>query len=405
MRRAWIDATAGVAGDMLLGALIDAGVPIEVVWQAIETVVPGSIELRRREVMRAGMRACKVDPVVLVDDPPHRHWSDIRARLEAADLPEVVRRDAVKVFQRLAVAEAGIHGVDVEQVHFHEVGALDAIADVVGVCAAFNYLGVDHITVSSIAVGAGSVQAAHGRMPVPVPAVLAMTRGWQVCAGGVGELATPTGVALVTALASDFGPLPDMLLETSGIGGGSKDFADHANVVRVAVGTMGVMVGDGAGTSQSVIVEANVDDLDPRVWPTVLERLLADGADDAWLTPILMKKGRPAHTVHALVPPDRLDAVCAVLFTETSTIGLRRIDVRKTALARTWIDVPLEGGTVRVKIAHSDGRIIQATPEFEDAATLARSTGRPVRVVLQDATMQAAAQGSTPGSQVGGAAQ
>lgn len=386
--RVWLDVSAGVAGDMLLGALVDAGAPLSAMQQAIDSVVPGAVELMRSEAMRAGMRACKVDPVVRAPDQPHRHWSDIRGMLTAAELPEVVRSSALRVFGRLAEAEAGIHGVSVEDVHFHEVGALDAIADIVGVCAALHELGTVELTVGPIALGSGTVRAAHGDIPVPVPAVLAMTGGWRVRAGGDGELATPTGIALITALATDRGPLPDMNLRTVGIGAGSKDFRERPNVVRVVLGTSV----DAPTVTDSVIVEANIDDLDPRVWPTVLQQLLDAGADDAWLTPILMKKGRPAHTVHALVPDIRADIVSAVLLAETSTIGLRRIAVGKTALPRSWVTVPVTGGEVRIKIAHQHGRIVQATPEFEDVAALARATGRALHVVLQEAAASAAAQ-------------
>ncbi|MBC7302816.1 MAG: nickel pincer cofactor biosynthesis protein LarC [Nocardia sp.] len=392
--RAWLDVSAGVAGDMLLGALVDAGAAPAALQRAIDAVVPGAVELVCSEVMRAGMRARKVDPVVRAPDQPHRHWSDIRAKLRAAALPEPVRADALRVFGRLAEAEAGIHGVSVEDVHFHEVGALDAIADIVGVCAGLHELEITQVTVGPIALGSGTVRAAHGDIPVPVPAVLAMAGGWPVRAGGDGELATPTGVALLTALATDRGPLPEMCLHSVGIGAGSKDFRERPNVVRVVLGTA---VAAPAVTG-SVIVEANIDDLDPRVWPSVLHQLLDAGAEDAWLTPILMKKGRPAHTVHALASHELADAVSAVLFAETSTIGLRRIEVGKTALPRTWVTVPVTGGEVRIKIAHQHGRIAQATTEFEDAAAVARTTGRPLHVVLHDATAAAVAHGLVIGA-------
>ncbi|MEU4650310.1 nickel pincer cofactor biosynthesis protein LarC [Nocardia fluminea] len=393
---AWIDASAGVAGDMLLGALVDAGAPPEVLQAAVDAVVPGAVELVRTEVVRCGMRACKMEPVVRTDDLPHRHWSDIRSMLAAAALPDAVRSRALQVFGRLAEAEAGVHGVEVDQVHFHEVGALDSIADVVGACAALHHLAVDRVVASPIALGSGTVEGAHGTIPVPVPAVLSMTGGWQVFAGGVGELATPTGVAWVTALADECSALPPMRLDCVGIGAGTKDFRDRANVVRVVIG-----VSEELGSSaEDVVVEANIDDLDPRVWPHVLRSLLDSGADDAWLTPILMKKGRPAHTVHALAPARYADSVSSVLLAETSTIGLRRIAVHKTALPRTWIEVAVGSGLVRIKVALQNDRIAQATPEFEDVAELARSTGRPLRAVLSEAAAAAVAQGLVTGARL-----
>lgn len=394
MRVAWIDGSAGVAGDMLIGALVDAGAPLEVLQAAVDAVVPGAVELVRTEVMRCGMRACKIEPIVRTDDLPHRHWSDIRSMLADAALPDGVRTRALRVFGRLAEAEAGVHGVEVDQVHFHEVGALDSIADVVGACAALHHLAVDRVVASPIALGSGTVEGAHGTIPVPVPAVLSMTGGWQVLAGGIGELATPTGVAWVTELADECSALPQMRLDCVGIGAGTKDFRDRANVVRVVIGTSEELV----SSAEDVILEANVDDLDPRVWPHVLRSLLDSGADDAWLTPILMKKGRPAHTVHALTHARYADSVSSVLLAETSTIGLRRIAVHKTALPRTWIEVAVGSGRVRIKVALQNDRIAQATPEFEDVAELARSTGRPLRAVLSDAAAAAVAHGLVAGA-------
>ncbi|WP_280425038.1 nickel pincer cofactor biosynthesis protein LarC [Nocardia carnea] len=396
MTLAWIDASAGVAGDMLLAGCVDAGAPLEVVQRAIDAVVPGSVELRRTEVMRAGMRACKIDPVVLADDPPHRHWSRIRQMLECADLPQAVRAGSLRVFRRLAEAEAGIHGTTVDDVHFHEVGALDAIADIVGTCAALYHLGIDRVVVSPIAVGSGTIGAAHGQIPVPVPAVLTMTRGWRIHAGGSGELATPTGVALVTALAVECGPIPDMRPAAVGIGAGTRDFPGRANVVRIVVDSGAADFGETLTTR--VLIEANIDDLDPRVWPVVVQRLLDSGADDAWLVPVLMKKGRPAHTVTALVPAWAVTAASEVLFAETSTIGVRYREVRKTELARTWVPVPVDGGQVRIKVAGRRGCIDQATVEFEDAFAVARETGRPVRAVLDEAGAVAVAGGLVTGA-------
>ncbi|MFC4376186.1 nickel pincer cofactor biosynthesis protein LarC [Nocardia halotolerans] len=393
---AWVDVSAGVAGDMLLGALVDAGARPQVLQAAVDAVVPGAVELVRSEVVRCGMRACKMEPVVRTDDLPHRHWSEIRAMVADAALPEAVRAHALRVFRRLAEAEAGVHGIEVDRVHFHEVGALDSIADVVGACAALHDLAIDRVVASPIALGSGTVAGAHGTIPVPVPAVLAMTGGWQVLAGGSGELATPTGAAWTTALAQECTALPPMRLECVGVGAGTKDFHDRANVVRVVIGESD----DDPSTAADVVVEANVDDLDPRVWPHVLRRVLESGADDAWLTPILMKKGRPAHTVHALAPARYADAVSSVLLTETSTIGLRRFAVHKTALPRTWVEVEVEGARVRIKIALDNDRISQATPEFEDVAAVARATGRPLRAVLSEAAAAAVAVGLVAGARL-----
>ena len=304
----------------------------------------------------------------------------------------------MRVFERLAGAEARVHGMAVDEVHFHEVGALDSIADVVGSCAALHDLGIGRLVVSTIALGSGRTRSSHGDVPVPVPAVLELARGWQVSAGGDGELATPTGMALLTALGAASGPLPTQQVERVGVGAGSKAFPDRANVVRVVVGS-GIGAED-ADNATELVIEANVDDLDPRLWPTVMAAVLEAGAADAWLTPILMKKGRPAHTLHVLATPERARALQEVIFAHTTTIGVRSTVVAKTALSRTWVDVSVLGGTVPVKVAHRAGVIVSATPEFEDVAALAAATGQPVRAVLARASAAAAQAGLESGAAI-----
>ncbi|WP_406385639.1 nickel pincer cofactor biosynthesis protein LarC [Streptomyces sp. NBC_01618] len=398
-RVAWIDATAGVAGDMLLGALVDAGASLETVQAAVDAVVASSVRLSRAQVTRCGMRATKMEVEALVGNPPHRTWRSIRGLLECAELPESVCAGALAVFARLAEAEGRVHGVPADEVHFHEVGAWDSIADVVGVCAALHELGVTRLAASAVAVGSGQVRATHGSIPVPVPAVLELAAGWQVFGGGDGELATPTGMALVTALAEECSDLPRMRVGRSGVGAGSKDTPGRPNVVRVVIGTDDGAAGP-ADPGSAVVLEANVDDLDPRVWPGVLTSLLRAGASDAWLVPILMKKGRPAHTLRVLAPDERVDALRDLIFHETSTIGVRETAVRKTALERTWVEVPLLGATVPVKVAHRCGRVVQATPEFDDVAALAADRALPVRTVLEAAVAAALANGLVPGAAV-----
>ncbi|MGW6130049.1 nickel pincer cofactor biosynthesis protein LarC [Cellulomonas sp. NPDC055163] len=434
----WVDASAGVAGDMLLGALVDAGVPLDVLQGAVDAVIPGSVRLTAGTVTRAGLRATKVDVEVLVDDPPHRTWSTIRALLDDADLDPPVRVAALAAFTRLADAEGRVHGVPPADVHFHEVGALDAIADVVGSCAGVVHLGAAHVVVSPVALGSGTIEAHHGTLPVPAPAVLELARGWEVLAGGRGELATPTGLALVTALASTSGPLPAMRVERTGIGAGTRDRPDRANVVRLALGTGADLRPSHAGTrpEPAVVIETNVDDLDPRLWPGVLAQLLAAGASDAWLTPILMKKGRPAHTLHVLADPSAADALRALVLARTTTLGVRVSTVDKDVLDRAWVAVRVDvtaagaptthghghghghahphdhphGATapsgaaaesttvVRIKVGHRAGVVVQAMPEFEDVAALADAAGVPHARVLGAAHAAAARAGVVAGA-------
>ena len=414
-RHAWIDASAGVAGDMLLGALIDAGADLAVAQEAVDAVIPGSVRLAAAEVVRCGQRATKITVEVLTDDVPHRRWATIRESLQAAALAAPVRDRALATFARLAEAEAEAHGIPAEDVHFHEVGALDSIADVVGVAAALTDLGVTSVSAGAVAVGSGRVRAAHGVLPVPVPAVVRLSAGWRVHAGGAGELATPTGMALVTALSTACEELPAMRVVGSGAGAGTKDFPDRPNVTRVIVGeleparvptssvgsdrsdapgtsggsdTSGTSGGsDTPGTESMTVLEANVDDLDPRLWPGVLDRLLQAGAADAWLTPILMKKGRPAHLLSALTRPELVETLQQLILTHTSTLGIRRHEVSRTALSRRWhtVELPsddLAGAEVRIKIGYDSTGIRQLNPEFADVAAVAAAYGLPEREVL-----------------------
>lgn len=396
---AWVDARNGVAGDMLLGALVDAGAPLERLRAAVEAVLPDTVELRAHQVRRAGMRATKVDVDVLVPDQPHRTWATIRGMLQAAPLDERVRRDALAVFRTLAEAEARAHGIEVETVHFHEVGAWDSIADIVGVCAGLAALGVDRLTAGPVALGSGAIDSAHGRIPVPVPAVLELARGWDVLVDGEGELATPTGMALLAALATPASALPAATLRGLGVGAGTRDAPHRPNVVRLLLADAAAPAGAPEPAARpAALLEANVDDLDPRVWPLVLDALLAAGASDAWLTPILMKKGRPAHLLGVLAPADRAAAVRDAIFAHVPTLGVREHPVDKHELERSWHPVRVGDSTVRIKLGHRAGLILSATPEFADVVAAADASGRPVRALLADAVAAASASGLTVGA-------
>lgn len=375
MTTVWVDASSGASGDMLLGALVGAGVPLTVLQEAVDAVAPEPVALRVEEVRRGGLAATRVH-VDAAESHHHRTWRDLRPLLDGTPLA---------VFERLAVAEAAVHGTTPDEVHFHEVGALDAIADVVGVCAGFAHLGATSVTVSPVAVGSGTVETAHGTLPVPPPAVAELLRGVPTFAGPVAmtgpmELCTPTGAALLTTLASGWGPQPAMTVERIGVGAGGRDPQGHANVLRLFTGAATAATAGGP-----LLLECNVDDLDPRVWPAVIAALLEAGASDAWLTPILMKKGRPAHTLSVLVDATRADAVRATIFRQTSTIGLREQPVAKHALDRELVPVKVGGQTISVKLARHDGTVVNAQPEYDDVARAAAALGRPVADVLAEA--------------------
>lgn len=390
----WVDATAGAAGDMLLGALIDAGADLDRVVNAVGAVLPQPVELRVERVSRAGLSGLLVHVDTDPEAHPRRAWQDLRRLIDQAELDDAVRGNVLRVFTRLAQAEARVHGVDPDDVHFHEVGAWDSVADVVGVCAALAELEVDSLSCSVVELGSGGVASAHGRLPVPVPAVLRLVEGFTATGRLVGECTTPTGAALLTGLSTSQGGLPSMLVRTSGVGAGSRDPDDRPNVVRVVLGETAPQ--PVAGTL--VVLETNVDDLDPRVWPGVLDALLAAGAADAWLTPILMKKGRPAHTLHVLAPLDLNAALRDLLFRLTPTLGVREHPVSRTALDRRWVTIYVSTRPVRVKVVVVASRIVTATPEFEDVRTVARETGCPEREVLAAALVAAAAAGYLPGA-------
>jgi uncharacterized protein (TIGR00299 family) protein len=371
---------------MLLGALVDAGVPLDVLGAAVGALPVERIRLVPESVSRHGLGATRVH-VHAPDSPHHRTWPDVRAILAGAALVPAVRDGALAVFERLAVAEGRVHRISPDEVHFHEVGALDALADVVGVVAGFDYLGLSRLAASPVALGSGSARGAHGVVPIPGPAVLELLSGIPVVAGPVpAEMCTPTGAALIAHLVHEWTTLPPMRVERVGTGAGGRDPEQLPNVVRLVLGSP-----EELPPAAPVVLETNVDDLDPRLWPSVLEAVLAAGASDAWLTPIVMKKGRPAHTLSALCPPEVTPAVQAAIFATTSSIGLRVVPVGKVALERAPASVGVLGGRVGVKVAVTDGRMVNVSVEYEDVAALARERGLPVKEVLRAATAAAEA--------------
>jgi len=387
----WLDCAAGASGDMLLGALVDAGVPLATLQEAVDAV--GGLEpirFRAEPVIRAGLAAT----LVIVEAPASevgRTWADVRGRLERAALDEEVRGRALDTFARLATAEAHVHRVTADDVHFHEVGALDAIADIVGVCAGLHALGLTGLSAGQITLGAGTVASAHGQIPVPAPAVLALlsTAGAPVSAGPAPyEMCTPTGAALLATHVDRWQSMPPMTVSRVGSGAGSRDIDGLPNIIRLVLGEPA----NGRGNeSAAVVLEANIDDLDPRVWPAVLSRLFEAGAADAWLSPILMKKGRPAHTLHVLCAESQVAAVRHAVFAETPTIGVRQSTVDKYALDREVRTVDVAGHCVRIKLATLDGRVVNVSLEYDDVAAAAQALGQPVKVVLARATAAAQA--------------
>ena len=370
----YIDAFSGLAGDMLVGAFADAGASRDAITAALSSLATGG-SVSWDTVQRRGIAATKFR--VSVDSPQkHRHLSGILKMIHAAELPLRAKENSERVFQALAKAEAAAHGVNIEKVHFHEVGAVDSICDVVGACLALELLGVDKLYCSSVNVGSGTVNTEHGVLPVPAPATARLLEGRPVYSRGPAmELTTPTGAAFVTALAEGFGAMPAMTIRSSGYGAGDSDFREHANVVRV-------LVGDASGASEATtveVIEANIDDSSPQVIAFAAEKLMEAGALDVTILPVQMKKGRPGVILQVITHPQQREALAALIFRETSTLGLRFYAAERRVQPREFTNVATRYGVVRVK-SGADG----FAPEYEDARRIALEAGVPLRTVLSE---------------------
>jgi uncharacterized protein (TIGR00299 family) protein len=385
MRLAYFDCPSGASGDMILGALVDAGAPFEVLERELAGLGVGGYRLEHRPVMKAGFRATKVD-VRLDGHAPgyehgHRGLSEILAILENSRLPSVVREMAARVFRRLADAEARVHGTTPERVQFHDVGAVDAIVDVTGACLGLHLLGIDAVHFGALPVGGGFVDGPHGRMPVPGPATAELLKGFPTLDTGVRrELVTPTGAAILTTLAAGAGAMPAMRVTAVGYGAGTMEL-ETPNVLRLFVGEAGVA----APTETIVQVETTVDDMSPQLYEPLLERLLEAGALDAWLTPVIMKRSRPGIVLTALCEPGRVADLSRLLFEESSTIGVRWTAYQRTRLEREMVRLDTAYGSVTFKVSRLEGRVVTVTPEFEEVRRIAREKALPVREVLEQA--------------------
>lgn len=380
MKTAWIHPFNGIAGDMTLGALIDAGADVDELRANLKQLDIDGWQLRAETVSRNGIAATNVT-VETDEGHSHRTASDIISLVEQADLPERVTRRAVAVFTALAEAEGAIHQIDPGSVHFHEVGGIDAIIDVVGSCLALEALDVAQIVVAPVATGQGMVNSAHGKIPNPAPATIKLLEGVPVKGLDVGvELTTPTGAALVAALADSYGPMPDITLEASGFGAGDTELADHPNLLHIVIGDGRGLEGGADAHDQLVVIETNVDDLSGEYLAHTVTKLLAAGALDAWITPVEMKHGRPAATVSALVEPVAVEAIGTALLAESGSLGYRAHGVERTSIDRRIETVELEGHQIRLKITKNT-----AKAEFADVAIAADALGRPARDVAAEA--------------------
>lgn len=375
-RTAYLDCVGGLAGDMLVAALLDAGGELEELLALPSRLGLGSVSVEVARVERQGVAALHVEFGV-PEDAGQRDWQLIRELLAAADLTTSVRDSSLAVFERLAHAEARVHGIDPDDVHFHELGAADTLLDVCGAVALLEDLGVERVVCSPLPVARGIVAAEHGLLPLPAPATVALLEGAPLYGvEGDLELVTPTGAALAATLADRFAELPPLRLERAGYGAGTRDVPHRPNVVRVLIGEELA-----APAPEVVLIETNLDDFSPELVPDAVERCFGAGALDVWTAPAHMKKGRPGFVFSALARPSSERAVAHAMLEETSALGVRVTRLRRYELEREERSVELDGGTVRVKIGRLDGRIVNIAPEHDDCAALARRTGRPVKSI------------------------
>lgn len=382
-RSLWLNPAVGVAGDMLLGALLDLGAPLEVVLDQLGRLPVPGWDLEVSEVRRRGLRATRA--LVRADEGHHhRPWSGIDAMLAAAGLRPEVAAGARATFRRLAEAEAEVHGIEVDEVHFHEVGAVDAIVDIVGAWAARHALGVDRVVSAAVGLGAGTVGAEHGLLPAPAPATLKLLVGHPCRPVPVeSETATPTGVALLVTMADSWGSMPAGVVLATGFGAGGRDPATHPNVVTAALSAV-----DEARPVDAVVVEANLDDVTPEVLGHVLQRALDLGADDAWIVPVVMKKSRPGHQLRILCSPALEAVVVAMVAAETGSLGARSTAVTKHVSPRRLDRVEVDGHQIAVKVGPHG-----AKAEHDDVVVAAAALGRPVRIVAAQALLRWSEQG------------
>jgi uncharacterized protein (TIGR00299 family) protein len=385
----YFDCPSGAAGDMIMASLIDAGAPVDRLRQELAKLgVPGW-ELQVREVMKGPFRATKVDVVIDRASHPHRSLGDILAILEASGLGGDIKADAARIFTRLADAEARAHGTTRDAVHFHDVGAVDAIVDVVGGVLALSLLGASRVYCSALPIGGGMVNGPHGKIPVPGPGTAELLRGFPVVDTGVrAELVTPTGAAILTTLAVASGRMPDMTVSSVGYGAGTMELPGLPNLLRCFVGEVAAGAADGADETV-VQVETTIDDMSPQLYEPLMDRLLEAGALDVFLTPVIMKRSRPGVVLTALCAPAKVGEVSRLLFEESSTIGVRWAERRRARLERRMVTVRTAYGAVACKVSSLAGRVVTVTPEFADVARIAREKSLAVREVLDQARADA----------------
>lgn len=380
MRTLYFDCFAGASGNMILGGLVALGVDREDLLRQLRSIAPVGFEIEFATVDRSGISAVHAN-VSVPDEKDHRHLSDVEKIIDDSAVSEIVKQRSKAIFRCLAEAEARVHGIEIDRVHFHEVGAMDAIIDIVGACIGFEMLGIEHFVCSKIHVGSGFVEMAHGKFPVPPPAVTELLHGIPFYSTEIeGELATPTGVAIVSTLCDEYGQIPEITVERIGYGAGSRQYEKFPNAIRLMLGESADAAAS-AGIDRLVLLETNIDDLSPQILGYVMDRAFELGALDCWFTPIQMKKNRPAVMVSVLCESDKRSALTDLIYTETSTLGIRIREVERECLAREIVRVETDFGGIDVKIGKLNGRVVNAMPEYDQVRRVALENKVAFRIV------------------------
>jgi uncharacterized protein (TIGR00299 family) protein len=385
---AYFDCFSGISGDMVLGALVDAGADLRQIESELRRLGLENWSISAEKVKRGAIFATHVK-VATQEEHHHRGLSIILKRIEDARLAPRAAERARKIFERLAAAEAKVHNIEIEKVHFHEVGAVDSIIDIVGSAVGFELLGIDEFSCSELDVGGGQVKTAHGLLPVPAPATAELLRGAPTYSSGIErELVTPTGAAIATTLSTRFAEIPAMTLRAIGYGAGSADLKEKANVFRILIGDRTESEKGERWDSPVTVIETNLDDMSPQIYGYFAERALAAGALDVFSTPVQMKKNRPGQLVTILSEPENVTRLIDLIFSETTTIGVRTYDVRRKTLDREFLAVETPLGSVRMKVSRMNGTILNATPEYEDCQRIAAERHVPLKQVIAAASFE-----------------
>jgi pyridinium-3,5-bisthiocarboxylic acid mononucleotide nickel chelatase len=384
MKLAYFDCFSGISGDMTLGALLDAGCDLEHLRTALHGLQVPGWELSAEKVWKNGIAATHVQ-VKTDDQQKHRSLSAILGILKNSQLAPEVRDRAAAIFQKLGEAEARVHDVPIEKIHFHEVGAVDAIVDIVGACVGFHAFGIERFACSPLNIGGGTVKMAHGTLPVPAPATTNLLTGKPTYSNGVQrELVTPTGAAIVATICNSFGPQPAMSVSAIGYGAGTTELEGQPNVLRIMIGEAAEKVVPGFD-QEIVVIEANLDDMNPQIYGYFLEKALAAGALDVFTTPVQMKKNRPGTLLTVLCQPEDENALMSLIFAETTTFGVRSYRARRRTLPRESVKVKTSFGEVRIKLSRVNGRILHVAPEYDDCRRLAVEKNVPLQQVINEA--------------------